>query len=130
MRRIVIFTVLTAIVVVLVPAAASAHHRPTIYCSPTGDICQSTTKVNGVRMLRITLAAEYFSRYRLCVTPPQGPRTCRGFRVHEADGGFFASSVRWAHRFPDGGPGAYKVAWRSWTDDSRIGRALGFHVPA
>ena len=130
MRRIVILAVFAAVVVVLVPAAASAHHRPTSYCSPTGDICQSTTKVNGVRMLKVRLAAEFFTRYRLCVTPPQGPRTCKGFRVHEVAGGIFASSVRWAAQFPDGGPGAYKVTWRSRPGDSRIGHALGFHVTA
>lgn len=54
----------------------------------------------------------------------------KGFRVHEMAGGILASSVRWAAQFPDGGPGAYTVTWRSRPGDSRIGHALGFHVTA
>lgn len=130
MRRIPILILVAAFLIVLVPAAASAHHRPTSYCSPTGDICQSTTKVNGVRMLKVSLAAKFFTRYRLCVTPPHDPSTCKIFRVHEAAGGVFRSSVKWANQFPNGGPGAYDVAWRTQPGSDRIGHLLGFHVTA
>ncbi len=73
MRWIVI--VVLAAGVLVAPTGASAHHRPTTYCSPTGDICQSTTNVHGERKLRIALAARYFSRYRLCVTAPDDSET-------------------------------------------------------
>lgn len=79
-------------------------------------------------MLRITLAAEYFSRYRLCVIPPGGITTCRTFRIRAQDG-VYGSSVRWSRNFPDyEGHGAYDVVWRSLPGGNRVGRILGFHV--
>ena len=109
------------------PAVAGAHHRPTTYCSPSGDICQSTANVHGIRTLRISLAARYFTRYRLCVTAPDDSVTCRGFRVHKRDG-VFSSSVRWAAQFPPSGHGKYDVRWKSMPGAVRVGRTLGFHV--
>ena len=109
------------------PVVVSAHHRPTTYCSPSGDICQSTTNVRGIRTLRIALAAQYFTRYRLCVTAPDDTVTCRGFRVHR-HGSTFSSSVRWAAQFPPSGHGKYEVRWKSMPGATRVGRTLGFHV--
>ena len=109
------------------PVVASAHHRPTTYCSPSGDICQSTTNVRGIRTLRIALAARYFTRYRLCVTAPDDTVTCHGFRVHP-HGSIFSSSVRWAAQFPPSGHGKYEVRWKSMPGATRVGRTLGFHV--
>ncbi len=109
------------------PVVAQAHHRPTSYCSPTGDICQSTTKVHGIRTLRISLAARYFGRYRLCVTAPDDTTVCRRFRVHR-HGPIWSSSIKWAAQFPPSGHGKYEVAWRSLPSNARVGRILGFHV--
>ena len=77
MKRIVLLAL--TVVLVALPLRAEAHHRPTSYCSSTGDICQSTTKVNGIRRLRIALFAKYFDRYRLCVRAPDGSRECHVF---------------------------------------------------
>ena len=78
-----IVSVVLAAGVLVAPTGASAHHRPTTYCSPSGDVCQSTANVHGERKLRISLAARYFWRYRLCVTAPDDSETCRVFRIRK-----------------------------------------------
>ena len=128
MRRLAAICLMTTLVLGFVPMSASAHHRPTVYCSPSGDVCQSTRKVDGVRVLRITLAAKYFRRYELCVTDPADDRTCETFRIRK-QGPVFGSSVRWKRHFPRRGPGAYDVRWRILPDRQRVGRTLGFHIP-
>ena len=125
MRWIVI--VVLAAGVLVAPTGASAHHRPTTYCSPTGDICQSTANVHGERKLRISLAARYFSRYRLCVTAPDDSVTCREFRIRK-HGAVFSSTIRWAAQFPPSGHGKYEVRWKSLPGAARVGKVLGFHV--
>jgi hypothetical protein len=122
MRRIVLLAL--TVVLVALPLRAEAFHRPTSYCSSTGDICQSTTKVDGIRRLRIRLFAKYFDRYRLCVRAPDGSRACHAFEIR-AQGSNFGSSVRWGLNFPHKGPGAYVVTW--WTGGNQVGRTLGFH---
>jgi hypothetical protein len=129
MKRILVVAVAAVVSLGAVPETAFARHRPTLYCSPSGDVCQSTRKVDGVRVLRITLAARYFRRYELCVTDPADVRVCKEFRIRER-GHAFGSSVRWNRHFPRGGPGAYDVRWRMVPDHQRIGRLLGFHVAA
>jgi hypothetical protein len=129
MRRIVTVSVVTLLVIGVVATFASAHHRPTAYCSPSGDVCQSTRKADGVRKLRITLAAKYFGRYRLCVIAPDDVRTCEEFRIRKS-GEVYGSSVRWSRHFPRSGPGAYDVRWQTLPGRDRVGRLLGFHVPA
>jgi hypothetical protein len=120
-----IVTVMTStLLLVALPMEAQAHHRPTTYCSSTGDICQSTTRVNGVRMLRITLFAKYFNRYTLCVTAPDTSVTCHPFKIH-AQGPSFGSSILWKRHFPRKGPGPYTVVWK--TAGYRVGHILGFH---
>jgi hypothetical protein len=106
-------------------SSVEAHHRANVYCSRSGDICQSTAKVHGARMFRILLRARYFRWYHLCVT---GHRVtvCTNFRIHRRNDGFFGDRVRWHREFPDYGPGPYTVTWAllSW---ERVGRKLGFH---
>jgi hypothetical protein len=122
MRKILVTAIAGA--VLLAPLPAGASHRPQSACSESGDVCQSTRKVDGVRKLRITLAAEYFTRYRLCVKAPDGSNTCKGFRIEE-QGSQYGDSVTWRKHFPNAGAGEYTVTWKS--GGSRIGRRLGFH---
>ena len=105
-------------------APASASHAPNAYCSESGDVCTSTKKEDGVRKLSISLAAEYFQHYTLCVTGPEGDRSCKRFAISD-QGGAYGDSVNWARQFPDQGPGAYTVVWKS--GGSRISKRLGFH---
>lgn len=107
---------------------------PSISCSWFGDIasdvssedvCQSTTKVDGIRKLRVTLAAKYFDRYNLCVIPPDGSRTCKTFEIHK-QGDAYGDAVGWRKHFPDEGNGGYTVVWKM-TNGDRFGEKLGFH---
>ena len=123
MRRILLLT-LTVVSLLALPGLAEAHHRPTSYCSPTGDICQSTTKMDGIRWLRIGLFAKYFNRYKLCVKAPDDTRECHIFEIR-AQGSAFGSSIRWGRHFPQKGPGPYVVTW--WAGGQRVGHILGFH---
>jgi hypothetical protein len=108
----------------MVPAAR-ADHKPTSYCSPSGDICLETFMENGEHKLGFVEAAEYYSKFNLCVTAPDDSRSCRKFKV-KSDGIGYFKTVRWSRFFPDKGPGAYVVRWKS--GGGVIGRALGFHV--
>ena len=105
---------------------ALAGHKSNSFCSTTGDICQYSTKVDGVRKLRIRTAAKYFGRYKLCVTAPDGTRDCARFRMHR-DGSIYKSVVRWNNRFPNEGSGPYNVKWKPAFGPGRYGRVLGFH---
>ncbi|MGZ8580901.1 MAG: hypothetical protein ACXWW9_06420 [Actinomycetota bacterium] len=119
-------TLMTAsLTLALTVAPASAQHLPSEACSPSGDVCRSVRKVDGVRRLRIFLAAEYFERYRLCVTGPDDTASCHTYRIRDL-GATFGSSIAWRANFPFEGPGAYTVVWR-FIGGGRIGRALGFH---
>lgn len=111
---------------VVVARPGEAHHKPNVYCSESGDLCQATGKVNGVRRLQIRTLDKYFGRYRLCVKAPGGSRRCNRFRMHSTDSGAWAGSIKWRKHFPDKGAGAYTVTWRA--KGQRIGRSLGFHV--
>ena len=124
--RLFVVTAISAALVGTFLPRSEARHRPNIYCSESGDLCQSSSKVSGVRRLQIRTFAKYFGRYRLCLKAPDGTRDCKRFRMHETDSGSWASSIRWRRHFPQKGEGAYTVAWRA--HGSRIGRRLGFHV--
>jgi hypothetical protein len=63
--------------------------------------------------LRITLIADFFKRYQLCVTGPDGVRDCRRFRMQRAPHGLRESTVRWSRHFPNRGHGTYRVRWRT-----------------
>lgn len=122
--RVLLVTAMAASLVALQPPA-SAHHGPNLYCSKSGDLCQSVRKTDGVRKLRILLAAKYFSTYRLCVRNSE-ERVCQRFRIRKRANGTFGSSVRWRRHPAFGGSGAHTVSW--WIGGDRIGRKLGFHV--
>ena len=109
----------------LIAAPASAGHRPTGYFSPNGDFFTKIVRDNGIRLEIGSLA--FRGRYQLCVVTPDGDRSCKRFRLSDADAdGVYADSVRWQRHFPDGGPGRYRVIWRK--GGSRLGEVLGFHV--
>lgn len=128
-RRIVRSTVtlMAVLVVVAGPTVpASASHLPLDACSPSGDVCKSVRRVDGVRRLRIMLAADYFERFRLCVTGPDASPTCHTYRIRDL-GATFGSSIAWRANFPFEGRGDYKVVWK-FIGGGWIGRALSFHV--
>jgi hypothetical protein len=115
-------TSVAALVLFAVLAAPAAAR--TAYCSGSGDLCYRAKDTGAATKLRITLAAHYFTRYRLCVTPPAGARTCKRFRVRRTSHGLYDSTVRWAKQFPDAGPGTYHASWRS--GGSALGPSVSF----
>lgn len=124
--RMIVATVAAVALVVSVAPRAEAHHRPKVYCSESGDICQSVGKIDGVRKLRILLAARYFTTFHLCVRYPDGMRWCAPYRIRERDDGLYGRSVDWFKDWGGRMRGAYRVSW--WVGDQRIGRRLAFHV--
>jgi hypothetical protein len=45
--------------------------------------------------------------YRLSVTAPDAPRTCRRLRLRRISGDLHGSRLRWRRHFPHEGPGIY-----------------------
>ena len=81
-----------------------------------------------MRKLKISLTAEHFNRYRLCVTAPNGNTECHNYRLEEGERGSFSDSVRWRTNFSIHKPGAYTAVWKSLPDNTRVAKRLGFHV--
>jgi hypothetical protein len=104
------------------------------YCSSSGDVCYGIFNRAGKVYLRITTAAHYFSRYRLCVRllPPgasgaEHALRCGSFPVFRAGGGTWASRVNYARQYPIRNPGRYRVAWR--LGSTPLGPPLYFRLP-
>jgi hypothetical protein len=109
MRRTLLLTTTFLVLGAAGAAPAAASERST-YCSVSGDVCYGVVTAAPVR-LRITLAAKYFDRFRLCVTGPDGRRDCRSFAVRSEAHGLFGATVRWSRSFPNRGHGTYRVRW-------------------
>jgi hypothetical protein len=105
----------------ILPAGASARSS---YCSTSGDICYGRVPGSSPVKLRISLAAKYFSRYRLCITGPHGERDCKRFRVHRTINGLYRSTVSWPKNFPYRGKGTYKARW--YAQGTALGPAISF----
>ncbi len=109
---------------------AQAHHRPSAYCSESGDVCQNVRKVEGVRKLTIVLSSKFFKRYVLCLDKPGPVSVCETFRIKAWDDGTFGSSINFRRRF-GGGEGRYTVSWyrvpKQGPPTEQIGKTLGFH---
>ena len=70
MRRPSLLLALIAALVAVAPSTATDQTRVKSYCSPSGDVCYGIFKNDAlVHHFRLTLAAKYFSRYRICVLP-------------------------------------------------------------
>ena len=123
--RALLITVVAASLVAFVAPEAGAHHRPNEWCSPSGDICQFTRKVDGVRKLRIVMAERYFDRFSLCVLQRGSHEICADYRVRRLDSGLYGHSVRYGRTVFPRGEGSYVVTWRAL--GQRVGARLGFH---
>jgi hypothetical protein len=116
----VVFLVLTAI-----PASASpsspSQYQPKKYiarhCSASRNICIGIFASRGI-VFQLLIKERYFARYRICVRPPKGAKTCRLAPINPQTP-VYGSHVRWPRRFGDNGPGIYRVSW------SQAGHLLG-----
>jgi hypothetical protein len=108
MRRLVLALVLVGGLLTAAPAAAVKQH-----CSVTGDVCYGAFGIGSHVRLRITLAANLFHTYRLCVRAPDGSRACRRFHTWPIAHGLYQSTQHWAAHFPNRGPGRYRATWNA-----------------
>jgi hypothetical protein len=109
MRRLLLPLTLALLASLALAAPASAR---SFYCSPSGDFCYG---LNGDRdpKIMLNMAARYFPKARICITPPDGAeRTCKTYKVRDL-GNVFGVRVRWSAKFPNHGPGKYKVKFYS-----------------
>jgi hypothetical protein len=95
-------------VLLALPASAPAvtHH-----CSSTGDVCYGAFGSGAAVRLRVTLAANLFHSYGLCVRAPDGTRACHRFHTWPIAHGAYQSTLHWIAHFPDKGPGNYRATW-------------------
>jgi hypothetical protein len=113
-----------ALLAALVAApTAGARER---FCSPSGDYCTSTARINGAVFLRVGTFS-FRGRVRICVTDPRSRRTCRSWPLRETRAGsFWEAKVRWFRNYPSAGPGRYRVRFLLGT--TRLGPDLDFRV--
>jgi hypothetical protein len=109
-----------------VPGNASASERARFpsYCSPSGDLCYGIFNANGQYAFRLTLAAKYFPRYRLCVRRLGHARQCRSFPVSKT-GAHWGGQVLWFRNFGHV-PGSHRIRWFQGT--TRLGPPLSFRL--
>lgn len=111
--RIALLTVAVA-ALAAVPVALAKDRQLAGKCSESGDVCTQISVEGGVLFLNMSLAAKYFSNYKLCVTGPKS-RVCKTFAVRAPAkaGDTYYSKVNWRRNFPYQGAGTYRVAWDS-----------------
>lgn len=95
-------------VLLALPASAPAVAR---HCSASGDVCYGAFGSGATVRLRVTLFANYFHTYTLCVRAPDASRTCHRFHTWRIRHGMYQSTLHWAAHFPDRGPGRYRATW-------------------
>jgi hypothetical protein len=118
---------LIAALVAVAPSAAAEQGRVKSYCSPSGDVCYGIFKSGSVYSFRLTLAARYFQRYRVCVRPLGQQAKCKSFPVKKI-GASWGGTVVWNRNYPVRGPRGYRVTWRQGAN--RLGPPLTFYLPA
>ena len=126
MRR-ALLAALAAALIASVPAQASHHARVKSCCSPSGDVCYGIFRSGSFYSFRLTLAAKYFQRYRVCVRPLGEQAKCKSFPVKKT-GASWGGTVVWNRNYPVRGPRGYRVTWRQGA--TRLGPPLTFYLPA
>jgi len=128
--RLALVAALAAALVAAVAADASRQTRVKSYCSPSGDVCYGIFKTgDGIYSFRLTLAAKYFARYRICVLPLGQQARCKSFPVKKTGAGW-GGTVIWQRNYPVRGPRGYRVTWRQGPHARRLGPSLTFFLPA
>ena len=128
MVRIGLLVALAAALTAAIPASGAEQGRVAHYCSTSGDVCYGIFRGSaGLYRFKLTTAAKYFSRYRICVKPKGLTATCKGFRVRKS-GATWGGTVVWQRNFPARGVGTHVVTWKLGA--RRLGPSLKFVVPA
>jgi hypothetical protein len=128
MRRFILLVALAAGLAAAPLGSSANQSRIASHCSASGDVCYGIFKGKlGAIRFRLTTAAKYFPRYRICVRPFGQTATCRSFPVRKV-GQNWGSNVSWQKNFPLGGPRRYAVTWKQ--RGHRLGPSLNFTLPA
>jgi hypothetical protein len=128
MLRIGVLLAIGACLVTATSASSAEQVRVASYCSPSGDVCYGIFRAQGQVRFKLTLAAKYFARYKICVRPAGLSATCKRFRVRKTGTSSWGGSVVWLRNFPQRGPRMYTVTWRQ--SGRRLGPSLTFRQPA
>lgn len=123
MVRVSVLVLLSATLAAAGPVSAADQRETGAYCSPSGDVCYRVNAPKGAVTFRLTLAAKYFSRYRICVKPPSFAATCKSFPVRRV-GRAYGGAVLWEKNFPVRAVGIHKVTWKQ--GNRALGPALSF----
>jgi hypothetical protein len=123
MRRLLLPLALSLLALLAFAATASARSS---YCSPSGDFCYGVSEERDPKIV-LHMAARYFPKARICVTPPGGAeRTCKTYKVKDL-GKVFGVRIRWSAKFPNEGRGTYKVKFYSAGSTSEgLGPSVSF----
>src|SRR2546422_8240076 len=128
MARFILLVTLVAGLAVAPLALSADQSRIASHCSASGDVCYGIFRGQlGVIHFKLTTAAKYFPRYRICVLPLGQKATCKSFRVRKV-GANYGGTVVWQKNFPVRGPRRYRVTWSQ--SDNRLGPSLSFTLPA
>jgi hypothetical protein len=128
MRRIILLVALAAGLAVAPLGLSADQSRIASHCSASGDVCYGIFQGTlGAITFKLTTAAKYFPRYRICVRPLGTKATCKSFRVRKT-GANWGGTVKWQQSFPQRGPRRYKVTWSQ--SGHSLGPSLSFTLPA
>ena len=128
MRRIILLVALAAGLAAAPLGSSANQSRIASHCSASGDVCYGIFQGTlGPITFKLTTAAKYFPRYRICVRPLGTAATCKSFRVRKA-GASWGGTVSWQKNFPQRGPRRYIVTWSQ--RGHRLGPSLSFTLPA
>ena len=128
MRRFILLVALAAGLAVAPLGLSANQGRIASHCSTSGDVCYGIFEQTlGGITFKLTMAAKYFPRYRICVRPLGTAARCKSFRVRKT-GPAWGGIVSWQKNFPQRGPRRYKVTWSQ--RGHRLGPSLSFTLPA
>jgi hypothetical protein len=115
----------SVLVVLVLPATASAAHQLDSNCSPTGDYCTGVFASKG-SITAIVRTFSFRGDYKLCLRPPGQSFDCRTFRLSRRPHNIFEGRVGLARQFGPLGRGQYAVRWAS--SGFAIGPTLHFGI--
>lgn len=124
-RSVLVLVCALALLAGLAPSAL-AQHRPSSFCSESGDYCQFATKNRENIRYIVFRSFAHRGKVNVCVRAPDATRSCVKDRFTDANNdGVFVTRLRWSANFPNKGPGDYTVRWKQ--NGARTGKILGFH---
>ena len=127
MARISFLVAIAVVLAIAAPASSAEQGRIASHCSASGDVCYGIFKGSaGQYRFKLTVAAKFFSRYRICVRPVGQLATCKSFPVKKTGANW--GTVVWQRNFPLRGPRTYVVTWTLFV--RRLGPSLRFTLPA